>query len=411
MNSPPDNDPRILPNEPSAFESTPDAELPIGASQAYDKELSVSPDSIYSMSEFQDAQDDAEPQMFQSFSAPEVRPEERIPNFGHLCLLGLLAGLGLLCTGLLTRAALAHHLFGISTLQKAIEDIHYELGTESALYLFTFIACLIIFPMVWHKSFFAGVQWNGATARRLWPRLLGAAFTCFLIALVNGLLIPGPSNTPIDQIFRAPGAAWILFGFGVTFAPFFEEMFFRGFLLPALCTAFDWTDECIFGRPDLTLSPKRRSLLSVAAMAGVSIVLIGTPAALIYAVVIRSVLLFIVVLPIAPAALLSLNAVRSPHASQFIRPLGENGHPQWSLPAMATASVATSIPFALLHAQQTGWAIGPFCLLIGVSLVLCAVRLSTRSLASSVLVHASYNFMLFSIMMLGTGGFRHLDKM
>jgi uncharacterized protein len=46
-----------------------------------------------------------------------------------------------------------------------------------------------------------------------------------------------------------------------------------------------------------------------------------------------------------------------------------------------------------------------------VSLVLCTIRLSTRSLASSVLVHASYNFMLFSIMMLGTGGFRHLDKM
>lgn len=78
---------------------------------------------------------------------------------------------------------------------------------------------------------------------------------------------------------------------------------------------------------------------------------------------------------------------------------------------MATGSVATSIPFALLHAQQTGWAVGPLCLLLGVSLVLCTVRLSTRSLASSVLVHASYNFMLFSIMLFGTSGFRHLDKM
>jgi hypothetical protein len=64
-----------------------------------------------------------------------------------------------------------------------------------------------------------------------------------------------------------------------------------------------------------------------------------------------------------------------------------------------------------MHAEQTGYSLGPFLLLICVSLVLCWIRLSTRSLASSVLVHACYNLLLFSLMMLGTGGFRHLDKM
>jgi membrane protease YdiL (CAAX protease family) len=49
--------------------------------------------------------------------------------------------------------------------------------------------------------------------------------------------------------------------------------------------------------------------------------------------------------------------------------------------------------------------------LIAVSLVLCWVRINTRSLAASVLVHASYNFMIFSLMLIGTGGFQHLDKM
>ena len=348
MSSSSGNDPRdsqIWPGESGASEHGSDAELPIAASQPLDQSLDVpvSSDPIYPQIEAQNAPPSPEPQLFQSFSAPEVRPQERIPNFGHLCILALLAVIGLLCTGLLTRAALAHHLFGISKLQSAVQDIHYELGTESVLYLFTFIPCLIIFPMVWQKSFFAGVQWNFGTALRLRWRLLSAAGSCFLLALLNGFLIPGPSNTPIDQIFKAPGAAWILFGFGVTFAPFFEEMFFRGFLLPAICTAIDWSLERKWHRPP--------------------------------------------------------------------PPLGENGHPQWSLAAMTIGSVATSIPFALLHAEQTGWAIGPFCLLLGVSLVLCAVRLSTRSLASSVLVHASYNFMLFSIMLLGTGGFRHLDKM
>jgi hypothetical protein len=64
-----------------------------------------------------------------------------------------------------------------------------------------------------------------------------------------------------------------------------------------------------------------------------------------------------------------------------------------------------------MHGAQTGYSWGPFVLLVGVSLVLCWARLSTRSLAASVLVHASYNFLLFSLMLLGTGGFRHLERM
>jgi membrane protease YdiL (CAAX protease family) len=39
------------------------------------------------------------------------------------------------------------------------------------------------------------------------------------------------------------------------------------------------------------------------------------------------------------------------------------------------------------------------------------VRLITRSLAASTLVHACYNFTIFFLMLVGTGGFRHLDKM
>ena len=78
---------------------------------------------------------------------------------------------------------------------------------------------------------------------------------------------------------------------------------------------------------------------------------------------------------------------------------------------MVVGSVLTSIPFAAMHGEQTGYAIGPFFLLVGVSLVLCFARLATRSLAASVLVHACYNFLLFFVMLVASGGFRHLDKM
>jgi len=78
---------------------------------------------------------------------------------------------------------------------------------------------------------------------------------------------------------------------------------------------------------------------------------------------------------------------------------------------MILGSILTSLPFAWMHAEQTAYSLGPFLLLVCVSLVLCWTRLATRSLAASVLVHASYNFLLFSLMLLGTGGFKHLDKM
>lgn len=327
-----------LPESWPAESLPPEAELvPLSASP-----FAVSEDAQLERADTEPPQAEPPP-LFQSWSLPEVIPPERIPHLGHLCLLGVLTFFGLLAATLLTRSALYFHLFGVSTAQQALNDIHYSLGSQAMLYLFTLLGCLVIFPLVWHKGFFAGLQWNGGAAWRMRKRLLVAALICFVLAIVNGVLLPGPSDTPIDKVFRAPGAAWLLFGFGVTFAPFFEEMIFRGFLLPALCTACDWIAEKTYGKP--------------------------------------------------------------------ARALAENGHPQWSLTAMILASVLTSIGFSLMHAEQTSHATGPFLLLICVSLVLCWARLSNRSLASSVLVHASYNFMLFVLMLLGTGGFRHLDNM
>jgi len=77
---------------------------------------------------------------------------------------------------------------------------------------------------------------------------------------------------------------------------------------------------------------------------------------------------------------------------------------------MVIASIVTSLPFALMHGEQTGYSIGPFLQVFAVSLVLCSVRLVTRSVAASTMVHACYNFMLFSTMLVATGGFRHFDK-
>lgn len=75
------------------------------------------------------------------------------------------------------------------------------------------------------------------------------------------------------------------------------------------------------------------------------------------------------------------------------------------------AIVLTSVPFALLHAQQVADSWGPVLLIGLVSVVLCIVRLRTNSVACGVVVHSMYNFTLFASLLIQTDGFRHLDKL
>jgi membrane protease YdiL (CAAX protease family) len=78
---------------------------------------------------------------------------------------------------------------------------------------------------------------------------------------------------------------------------------------------------------------------------------------------------------------------------------------------MPAAILLTSLPFALLHSLQVSYAWAPILLIGIVSVALCLVRLQTRSLAASTLVHATYNFCLFSGMLIASDGFRHLEKL
>jgi hypothetical protein len=271
--------------------------------------------------------------------APRLR---RTPNFGDLALLGVLLLAGLACAVIAIFVGVYFHFFGVARIEDIMHSMAYAIGTMVIWYAISFPPALFIFPMFWHKNLLAGLQWNAAAPRRLWPWLMATGASCFFIALAAKALLHFPDHSPIDGLLSTPQAVWIMFAFSISIAPLCEEIVFRGFMLPALSTAFDWTGEKITHRP-------------------------------------------------APALL-------------------AGDHPRWSLPAMILASILTSIGFALIHVGQIGNSLGPIVLIFTVSLVLCTVRLATRSLAASALTHATYNFTLFVVMAIGTHGFQHLHR-
>lgn len=78
--------------------------------------------------------------------------------------------------------------------------------------------------------------------------------------------------------------------------------------------------------------------------------------------------------------------------------------------ALVFAAIFSSVPFALLHAGQLQHAWGALGILYGVSLVLSFVRIRLNSVASTVLMHATYNLTVFIVLFVGTGGYRHMEK-
>jgi membrane protease YdiL (CAAX protease family) len=76
---------------------------------------------------------------------------------------------------------------------------------------------------------------------------------------------------------------------------------------------------------------------------------------------------------------------------------------------VASAVVLTALPFGLIHyLQYKSWAAVFVVALVGV--VLTLVRVVTKSVAASFLVHVGYNTTLMALTAVATDGFRHMDK-
>jgi hypothetical protein len=271
---------------------------------------------------------------------PPAEPPVRIPHLGHAALFLAIAALFLFLTqllllGLIHPAAIAGKASAASVPPKLL------VGSEAFTYLATLSLSWFLFPLLWKRPFAQGIQTNPDAARRNALRLIPIGIILSLTVQAISSLISVPKNIPMDDFFHTASDVWLITAFGTLLAPLFEEILFRGFLLPAFAIAYDWLS-----------------------------------------------------LPRTPAA-----------------------YEQWrsnnklTRPSLVFSAVLTSILFAALHGQQTGFAWPVLILLFFVSLVLSYVRIRLRSVMASTLIHVSYNATIFAFAFILTGGYRHLDKL
>jgi len=217
------------------------------------------------------------------------------------------------------------HLFGYNSSQllhdhKEIERFSYDLRIILPVELLSYLVLLI--SMIWlmrkrthgQQGFFEGVHWRWP--HNMWPIFLFTGAVLQVAVQRISTLLPVPSKLPIEHFFQTPTQVLFMGATSVLVAPFIEEIFFRGFLYPALT-----------------------------------------------------------------------------------RRLG-----------IAAGVVLTSLGFMLMHGPQLDFSWAPMLILLVVGLVLTIVRARTKSLASSVLIHMSYNATLFLLFFIETEGFRHFER-
>jgi membrane protease YdiL (CAAX protease family) len=116
----------------------------------------------------------------------------------------------------------------------------FLVGSEALSYLATLALSWFIFPLLWKRPFAEGIQANLDAARRNAVRLIPIGLILSVTVQAISSLISLPKSIPMDDFFRTPSDVWLVAAFGTLLAPLFEEILFRGFLLPGFAIAYDW---------------------------------------------------------------------------------------------------------------------------------------------------------------------------
>src|ERR1700761_3972677 len=172
---------------------------------------------------------------------PPPEPPRRIPNFGHTVLFFTVAIIVLLLTSFSVFAlAMSLHLMGGETPEQLLREPRLLIPTMAVGYLIAGAIVWAVFTYLWQRSFAQALHWNFAAVRRRWRRLLVGGVLLSLAVQFLSNFLPIPKSLPIDDFFRNSADVWMVALFGTFMAPVFEELAFRGFLLPSLASTWDW---------------------------------------------------------------------------------------------------------------------------------------------------------------------------
>jgi uncharacterized protein len=170
--------------------------------------------------------------------APPEAPH-RIPHLGHALLFLAIAGLLLLLTQLLLVGFTHAPTIGGKIAASAVSP-KLLVASETFTYLTTLAISWLLFPILWRRSFLNGIEANPGAARRNAIKLIPVGLVLSFTVQAISSLATMPKNIPMDDFFRTPSDVWVITLFGILLAPLFEEILFRGFLLPAFAIAYDW---------------------------------------------------------------------------------------------------------------------------------------------------------------------------
>lgn len=167
--------------------------------------------------------------------APAVRGENPIFNLWDVALIVMAAVVSLVFCSIFAVVVIYATHGGRVNDKQLINNVLVFLPAQVVAYILT--VGFMVFH-IWQKyriSLLQAVKWNMPQGRLALGAVVVGVALAVATQIVSGLLQPWiPKSLPIEQYFRTPASAYALAAFGILIAPFVEEMFFRGFLFPAL---------------------------------------------------------------------------------------------------------------------------------------------------------------------------------
>ena len=180
------------------------------------------------------------PQLEEDSTPANIVPS-RTPHMGHAVFF-LVFALGTVSLTELSGVGIAHLIpaYHALTLHQLAQLPKITIFSTLIAYTLVLFLSILFFPVVWHRSFANGISWNAAAVRSKWRWLIPVGVALAILSAASEALLSIPKNLPVDKFFSSQADLWLVTILGTLLAPAFEEICFRGFLLPAIAIAWDW---------------------------------------------------------------------------------------------------------------------------------------------------------------------------